>query len=539
MMTITWITLVGGLCLLAYGLNVARDNLQKMLGDRLRDVTAQLTENRIIALLTGFFTTVILQTSSASIAMFVGFAAASLLTLTQAMALILGADIGATVMVQLLAFRIEQYSLFIIIVGFLSLNLLGKKHENLGKFVLGIGFIFLGMWQMGNATLQFKDSHLLQALIALLKDYPLVCLLLAAFATAIIQSSAAFLGILMSLTATGIIDLSHALPLVLGANLGSCTLPLIISLKSTDRGRQVSASHILLKVAGIIICFPLLSPFSDMVLLTTESPARQIANAHFLFNFFLAITFLPFIGWGSRLINLLIPLSPEPEQFKPKYLDKHILATPSFATGQTKREVIRMAEIVEEMIIKIIPIIKKNDLELLSGIEVLEDRADILYREIKKYIVQISREAITEEQASQLMEMINLTSDLENIGDTIDKSILPLIKVKISKKILFSDEGFKEIQDFHSRVVENYQLALSAFTTHDIELCHKVIRAKDKLLELELSLREKHLERLKKDIKESIDSSAIHLEILSYLRRISSFISNIAYPILQKEESTT
>ena len=423
--------------------------------------------------------------------------------------------------------------------GFLSLNLLGKKHENLGKFVLGIGFIFLGMWQMGNATLQFKDAHLLQALIALLKDYPLVCLLLAAFATAIIQSSAAFLGILMSLTVTGILDLSHALPLVLGANLGSCSLPFIISLKSTDRGRQVSTAHVLLKVAGVIICFPLLSPFFDLVSLTSMVPARQIANAHFLFNFFLVVLFLPFIGWGSRLINLLIPLSPEPEQFKPKYLDKNILATPSFATGQVKREVIRMAEIVEEMIGKIIPIIKKNDLELLSGIEELEDRADILYREIKKYIVQISREAITEEQASHLMEMINLTSDLENIGDTIEKSIVPLIKIKINKKILFSEEGFKEIQDFHHRVLENYQLSISVFTTHNVELCRKIVRSKDKLLELELSLREKHLQRLKKEIKESIDSSAIHLELLSYLRRISSFISNIAYPILQKEESAS
>ena len=534
-MDLTWITLLGGLCLFLYGLDVTRNNLEITSGKHLRDILGKLTENRLVAFATGLFITLVLQSSSASIAMLVGFVSSALVTLTQSMALILGADVGTTLAVQLIAFRVADYSLLIIVIGFLMVTLLNQKHKAYGKFTLGIGFIFLGVWQMGQAASAFKDSESLKLTLLLLKDHPMLSLFLAASATALLQSSAAFFGILLSLAHCGILPFHQALPMVIGANIGSCTLPFLVALKSTDRGRQVSYAHILLKISGVLLLLPFLGSFENLVTHTAVTASRQIAHAHFLFNFALSILFLPFINFGAILINKLAPLKPEAEVFGPKYLNRQVLTTPSFAFGQAKREVMRMAGIVQEMVEKLFIAFEKGSEHAFTEIEDSEDRSDILYREIRKYLVELSQQSSSEIQAAQQLELIILTSDLEHIGDTIDKSILPLIRIKMNKKLQLSQQGFSEIRDFHQKVVENYQLTISAFDTRDVELCRRVIRRKDQLRELELELRDKHSQRLSKGVKESIDTSAMHLELLSYLRQINSFISNIVYSILQKE----
>jgi len=535
-MNLTWITLFGGLCILIYGLNLAHENLEALAGDRLRSILSKITENRVFAFISGFFISLVLQSSSASIAMFVGFASAGLLTLTQAMALILGADLGTTIAVQLIAFHIADYSLLIIIFGFLIHMVMPPKREGYGKFVLGIGFIFLGMWQMSQAAASFKHSEVLPFAISLVRDYTLVSIMFAAIAAAVLQSSAAFLGILLSLAHAGILPLSEALPLVIGANIGHCALPLLVSIKATDRGKQVAIAHISLKIAGALLFIPFLASFENIVMQTAVSTTRQIANAHLLFNVVIGCLFLPFINIGSLLINKIYPIKPRPEPFRAKYLDPHILTSPTFAFGQAQREALRMAGIVQDMVEKIMVAFKKGSPDLLTKIEDLEDRADVLYREIKKFLIKLSHKHITEEQSAQQSEIILLTSDLEHIGDTVEKSILPLIRIKMKKKLTLSKEGLSDLYSYHKKIVDSFQLAMSAYTTRSAELCRKVIRKKEQLLALEFQLREKHLDRLRQGIKESLDTSALHLELLSHLRRINSFISNVSYSILQRED---
>ncbi len=534
-MNLTWITLLGGICLLIYGLHITRENLQKIAGDHLRNILAKLTENRLFTFLTGFFMTLILQSSSAAIAMVVGFAASALLTLTQAMTLILGADVGTTLTVQLLAFHIADYSLLFVIVGFLLFSFLGTKKQAYGLFTMGIGFIFLGMWQMGEAGQKFKDSQILLLGLQLLKDYAFVSLVISAILTALLQSSAASLGIILSFSHAGILPFTQALPLIIGANIGGCALPLLVSLKLGDRGKQVAFSHIFLKVSGALLILPFLGAFGTLVSWTATSESRQIANAHFLFNATLALFFIPFTQIGAWIIQKIFPLKPEPEAFRPKYLDSHVLSTPSFAFGQASREVIRMAGIVQEMLEKSMLVFRKNDLLEFSKIEKLEEQSDILYREIKKYLVQLSQQNLSPEQAGQQSDLVILTCDLENIGDIIAKSILPLAKIKIEKKLFFSEEGFKELREFHEQVVQNFQLTISAFTNQNIDLYRKVLENKERLLQEELQLRENHLIRLRHGIKEAFDTSALHIEVLSHFGKVNSFISNIAYQILHKE----
>ncbi|MBI3018047.1 MAG: Na/Pi cotransporter family protein [Deltaproteobacteria bacterium] len=537
-MNLTWITLFGGICLLIYGLHITRENLQKIAGDRLRNILSKLTENRLFTFLTGFFMTLILQSSSAAIAMVVGFASSALLTLTQAMIIILGADVGTTITVQLLAFHVADYSLLLVIIGFLLFSFLGIKKQAYGLFVMGIGFIFLGMWQMGEAGQSFKDSQILLLSLQLLKDYAFVSFLISAVLTALLQSSAASLGIILSFAHAGILPLAQALPLIIGANIGGCALPLLVSLKLGDRGKQVAFAHIFLKAFGAILIFPFLGSFETLVSWTATSESRQIANAHFLFNGALALLFIPLTHFGASFIQKLFPLKPEPEAFRPKYLDSHVLSTPSFAFGQASREVIRMAGIVQEMLEKSMVVFRKNDLMVLADIEKLEERNDILYREIKKYLLQLSQQTLSPEQASQQSDLIILTCDLENIGDAIVKSILPLARIKIVKKLFFSEEGFKEIRSFHDQVVQNFQLTISAFTNQNSELYKKVLENKEHLLHVELHLRENHLIRLRHGVKEAFDTSSLHIEILSHFGKINSFISNIAYQILHKDNGT-
>ncbi len=533
----SWIALFGGLCLLIYGLGVTRDHLQKIAGDQLSTVLSKVTQSKAMAFITGFFLTLVLQSSSATIAMVVGFASSALLTLAQCMAMILGADVGTTITVQLLAFHFAEYSLLFVVCGFLAIQLLGSKRQSIGYFILGIGFIFMGMWQMGLASSQFKDSTELTLILGILKQHPFVSFFFGILMTAILQSSAAAIGILLSLAHYGTIPLSEALPLMIGANVGGCTLPAIVSIKMGDRGRQVAAAHLLVKVSGAILIFPFLSQFETLISWTSIDLSRQIANAHFIFNASLAILFIPFTKPGAKMIDTFFPSKPEPEAFKAKYLDSQVLSTPSFAFGQAKREIIRMAEIVQEMLEKAILVFKKNDLLLLNQIEKLEDRSDILYKEIKKYLVQISGQTLTSEQADQQSQLVILTCDLENIGDAIVKSLLPLARIKITKKLHFSDEGFKEILEFHKQVVHNFQLTISAFTNESMDLYKKVIIHRDELLKLELQLRERHLVRLRQGVKEALDTSAIHIELLSHFGRINAIISNIAYQISHRSEN--
>lgn len=533
-MNLGWLTFFGGICILIYGLNVVRENLQKISGDYLRHFLSKIGKNKFIAFLTGFFMTLVLQSSSATIALVVGFTSSAVLTLPQAMAIILGADVGTTITVQLLATHISDYALLFVIIGFILIHILSWEHQAYGQLILGIGLAFLGMLLMQTVGKEFQRSEELPLIIELLKKHPFISLFMSILATAVLQSSAASLGIILSLAYSQTLLLSEALPMIIGANIGGCIFPLLISLKTKERGKQAALAHVLLKVSGAVLILPFLPFFENLVLSTSDLPTRQIANAHFLFNGILALLFLPFTKVGALFIQKLIPTKPEPEIFRSKYLDQQALSTPSFALGQASREIIRMAEIVQEMLEKTIVVFKKNDVHILSQIEKLETKSDILYHEIKRYLVQLPQQMLSSEQADQLSELVILTCDLENIGDTIVKNILHLAKTKIQKRLHFSEEGLKELVEFHKQATDHFQLTISAFTNQDLDLYRKVLQNRETLLTLELQLRETHLVRLRHGIKEALDTSSVHIELLSYLGRINALISNIAFQTLQK-----
>jgi len=528
--------LFGGILLLLYGMRLAGGGLQKVAGARLRALLIKATDNRLKGVGVGALITALLQSSSATSVMLVGFAGSGLLGLKETMGVILGADIGTTVTVQVIAFKIYDYAIVLIGIGIL-MEFLGKDGplQDIGRGVLGFAFVFLGLKVIMDTFAPLAlDPSFKDTLLNLGKD-PIAGTIVAALLTALLHSSAATLGIAITAGYNGLITLDTAMPVVLGANIGTCVSAITSSIGASIEAKRVALAHILFKVIGVLIVLPFLEPFTRLVGLTTSSLPRQVANAHTLFNIGITILFLPLIGPFTRFVKILMPeRAGREERFGPRYLDPMVLTSPSLALGQATREALRMADIVQGMLKEGIEVFKRDDTRLLEEIEKRDDDVDLLDREIKLYLTRLSKEGLTDQESGREMEVIAFTNNLENIGDVIDKNLMELAKKKIKNGLTFSHEGLKEILGFHQKVMEGFELGVSAFTSGDKELAHRLLKEKIRVAEMEKELREAHINRLHRGLRESIDTSSIHLDVLTNLKRINSYISNIAYPILER-----
>jgi phosphate:Na+ symporter len=532
------ISLFGGVLLLLYGIKLLNDGLQNAAGSRIRSLVRSLTSNRFSAVGAGAFLTGLIQSSSATSVMLVGFVSAGLMTFRQTLAVILGADIGATLTVQLIAFHVYDYAVLLIGVG-LSFTLFTKNtlYRNIGQGVLGFGFVFLSLKIMIEAMLPLQGNELFRSVFIALTGTPFIGILLSAAITALIHSSAATMGIALALATSGLIPLQSALYIILGANIGTCATALIASLRSPAEARRVAWAHVLFKVFGVLLFLPLLPWYQGMVEQTAPDVMRQIANANTLFNVIMAVVFLPFLGLFAKLLVKLVPEKAEEKKFGPMYLDDHVLGTPSLALGQATREALRASDIVREMLTEMIRGLRSDDPAIVEDIKRKDNLVDLLDRQIRLYIARLSSSNLTESQSRRVMTVLEVTRDLENIGDIIDRNIMPIALKRITKGFVFSQEGMTEIVSFHKKTIENFDFAIAAFANHDRELAERVLRNKEELGLLERELVQAHLERLRKGLRESIETSHIHLDIIGNIARINSLITHIIYPIVEEKRA--
>jgi phosphate:Na+ symporter len=537
MTTLSIISLFGGVMLILYGMSLAGEGLQKAAGGRLKGFLRTVTSNRIKGVGVGAAITALLQSSSATTVMLVGFVGSGLMGLGQTMGVILGADIGTTLTVQILAFDIYDYSIALIGVGALMrlLSKRGKAHE-IGQVILGFGFIFFAFKILILTFEPISRNPLLkEALLGVSKD-PFAGIIISALLTALFQSSAATLGLAITAAHSGLLTLDAAVPIVLGANIGTCATAFLSSAGAPVDAKRVALAHVLFKVFGVLLVLPFLGVFTDTVGRISGGLPRQVANAHTFFNIGIAIIFLPFTGPFTRLVKFLLPEKFMPEKFGPKYLDPLVLTSPTLALVQATRECLRVADIVQEMLRKTTAVFIRNDTYTLKELQERDDDVDLLDREIKFYLTKISRESLSEEQASRELEIMLYSNNMENIGDVIDKNLMELARKKIKGSMSFSAQGAKEILELHGRLLENFELGVAAFTGSDQEIARKLLSHKQKFSEMERDFRQAHLDRLYRGFKESIETSAIHLDILTNFKRINSYISNVAYPILEREK---
>jgi len=529
-----YLNLFGGVLLLLYGLKLVNDGLQKAAGPRIRALLRSLTSNRFTAVGAGAFITGLIQSSSATSVMLVGFVSAGLMSFRQTLAVILGADIGATLTVQLIAFHVADFAVPLIGAG-LSIFLFAKRThlKTIGSGVLGFGFVFLSIHMMSDAMAPLQQSVLFKDVLVALVGAPFTGIILSAAFTALIHSSAATIGIALALAVNGLIPFEGAIHILLGANIGTCSTALIASLRSPAEARRVAWAHVLFKLIGVLLLLPFLAQFERLVDYAGTEPARQIANAHTLFNVIMAFFFLPFLGLFAKLLVKLVPDSPGETKFGPRYLDDHVLGTPSLALGQAARETLRESDLVREMLMDSIKVLQVEDQALITAIRDKDNLVDILDRQIRLYLTRLSSSTLTELQSRRAVALLETSRDLESIGDIVDRNIMPLALKRVTKGLMFSEEGINEIIGYHKKIIENFDLAISAFSNNDSDLGHKVLRNKEDLDVLERDLTQTHLERLRKGLRESIETSHIHLDLIGNFARIHSLSSHMVYSLFE------
>jgi len=530
------VILFGGMALLLYGMQLTGEGLQRAAGARLRQILTHLTSNRVSAALTGAGVTALIQSSTATTVMLIGFVQAGLLSLHQAMGIILGADVGTTFTVQLLAFKVYDYAPLLVGIGFAVLFFTRRRlFKDLGQALLGFGLIFLGLKLMIDGMAPLKDSELVAQVLVAFAESPILGIAAAAVFAAVVASSAATIGLAIALASHGLLPLAGAVPIVLGANIGTCATALAASMGSTTEAKRVAVAHIGFKLLGAAVVLPFLDPFVSLAQDSATDLGRQIANAHTFFNVGISLLFLPFQGLAARFIIRMVPDRPEEEaRFRTRYLDDRFADQPSLAIGQAQREALRMADIAQAMLRDAATVFRSGSQELLEDVEKRDDQLDYLEREIKIYLTRLSRQTMTEDLARREIALLGFIGNMENIGDIIDKNLMELARKKLYQGRRFSEPGEAELMDFHAQVSKNLERAIVAFASGDRGLAQEVLDQRAVIRQRERDLRQSHLDRLRAGLAESLETSEIHLDVLTNLKRINSHITAVVYPIVEQ-----
>lgn len=529
----SFLYLLGGLSLFLFGIKYAAEGLRGLAGNRLKPILSRFTRKRSIGLLIGTVATFATQSSSATTVILVSLANSALLSLKQSLGIILGADIGTTFTVQLIAFRIFDYSPLIIFLGFIIMVGGGKKNQSkLGQAIMAFGFIFLGMKIMSDVMAPLRFHPGIMAAFSSVGRMPLLGLLISTLFTALIQSSAATIGLVLTLCFRGILNLNSAIPLVLGANIGTCATALLASLRTSTEARRVALAHIIFKILGVGLFFPFLGVFESLVLQTSGDLARQVANAHTVFNVGMALLFLPLVPLYARMISSLIPEAKEKREFGPLYLDPRVLETPALALGQATREILRMGDLVYGMLKGVMEVFKRNEENLRAKIVNEDDKVDLLEESITPYLTKLSQKELTPAQSEREIALLNIVDDLEHIGDLISKNIMTYARKKIEEGFYFSDQGFDEIKGYHQETLVTLQIALNASASFDKVCARQIIDRAKNLVDEQHRLHRAHIQRLHQGYRESLETSTIHLDILNDLKGINLHASYIGYSIL-------
>ena len=532
----TLLALFGGLALLLYGMQLIGEGLQRAAGGHLRQLLTSMTRTRLAAVGSGALVTAIIQSSSATTLMLIGFVSAGLVSFRQSLGVILGADIGTTFTVQLLAFNVQHSSLLLVGIGF-AISFFARRGtaKSLGQAILGFGFIFLGMKVMNDGLAPLAGNELTRQVLMALAGNPFMGLLVGAILSAGMASSAATIGLMLSLAQQGLLPLEGAIPVVLGANIGTCATAFAASLRSTADARRVALAHIAFKVLGVALVFPFIDPLTSVVAQTSADVARQVANAHTMFNVAISALFLPFAPLAAGAIAAMVSDDQRAENpYRTRYLDDRYLDQPALAIGQATREALRMGDVAQSMLRDAMTVLRNNNQELLEDVERRDDQLDYLEREIKLFLSRLGRETMSPDLAQKEIALISFIGNLENIGDIIDKNLMDLARKKLYQGRRFSEAGEMELIEFHSLISKNLERAIAGFAANDRSLAQEVLDQRPVVRQRERELRESHLGRLRRGLAESLETSEIHLDVLTNLKRISSHVTALVFPILEE-----
>ena len=538
MIDVLFLQVIGGAFLLLYGVRVTGQGFELAFGERLREWWAAPGRSRRGGFVAGVVGTSLLQSSGAVVTLLISFAEIAPLPLVQSLSIVLGADLGSTLTVQILSFRIYGYAFPVLSVGIL-LFLWGRKPRlrAIGQGLAGLGFLLLALMFLSDAARGVGRVESLRSLMGDLGGAPLVAFAWGVALSVLFQSGTAVMILLIAFTQQGVLPVPAVLPLVLGANVGGTSAAFVAASGLAAEGKRVAWGHMLMKTVGALLFLPFFSGVQEFLAALAPDPSRIVANAHTLFNLTLSVLFFPLAPRvASILAQVVAGQMDHAPKGKPVYLDREHLPITGAALGQVAREIVRMADMIQEMQGEALRAIRDVREESADRIRRMDDDVDQLTREIKVFLSALGEGSLDSSQTSRAVAYIAIVSDLENIGDFLDKTIGEHVRRMAERKQHFSEEGAAELESFLREVEEIYREAVSAFVTRDARAAGIVIDRKKSIGQRERDLRMAHIHRLRKGTPESLESSAAHLDILSAGKVMASHCAAIAYSIVQMEE---
>ncbi|MGU3493621.1 Na/Pi cotransporter family protein [Xanthobacteraceae bacterium A53D] len=536
---VTLLDLAGCVALLLWGTHMVQSGVQSAFGPRLRTFLAGALKTRAHAFFAGLGVTAILQSSTATGLMVSGFAATGLVGLAPALAVMLGANVGTTLVVQVLSFDISPLSPALILTGVVMYRRAkGPAARDLGKVAIGLGLMLLSLHQLIGLITPYEDAPSLRMLMGAVSTQPLVAVAIAAVLTWIAHSSVAVVLLAMSLGAKGVVAPEAAFALVIGANLGSALNPLLEASSGNDpASRRLPFGNLLNRLVGAVIALALLDPITRLLVDVEPATTRAIADFHTLFNLVLAIAFLPLLNPFAALLKRLFPVKVEEnDPARPLYLDGAALETPVVALGNAAREALRLADILETMLACTREALEKDNRARIPEGQRLDDVLDRLNSAIQAYVMRLDSEALSPDDLRRLDEILAFATNMEHAGDVLDNSLLPLAAKRLKRGLTFSAEGQAEIATMIERVIANLRTAGALFMTHDARTARLLASEKAAFRDLETKATQSHFDRLRAGELESADTSALQLDVVRDLKRVNAhLVAGTAYPVLQRE----
>jgi len=533
--TVVLIDILGAGALLIWGLRMVKTGVTRAFGVQLRIWIGRGTSNRVVSFCAGLFATLLLQSSTATAMMTASFASRQLLNGAMGQAVMLGANVGTSLVAGVLALDVHWLAPLFVLAGVATFKLNeGSKGKGIGRALLGLGLMLVALRLLGEATDPIRESTTIALILNALSGAPLFALILAAGLAVLASSSLAVVLLVMSLASAGTMDHGLALVLVAGANLGGAVPPLLATMGEGVLARRVTVSNLSVRACGslcvLIAAGALAPPLAGLM----ADPASFVVSAHIGFNIALALIFLPLVGPLSRLFARFMPEVATGQGVGPRFLDNAGLEDPVVALSTAARETLRIGDTVIEMLETSLNTLRSNDAKGCASVKLLDDKVDALQEAVKIYLARFTSGDIEDAEMRRATEILSYAINLEHIGDIVDHGLNDLASRKIKGHLAFSGEGFHEIEAFYEKTVANLRIAQTIFMSRDLELARRLVEVKVDMRRLEQESAARHLDRIRQRRAESIETSTLHLDILRDLKRVNAHITSVAYPILDE-----
>jgi phosphate:Na+ symporter len=538
--TLSLLDLAGAVALLLWAMHMIQSGIQRAFGADLRRVLAKAFGNRARAFFAGLGVTAVLQSSTATGLMVAGFAAAGLVDLVPALAVMLGANVGTTLIVQILSFDIALAAPIFILIGVMMFRRSGgqARTRDIGRAIIGLGLLLMALSQLLQIATPYEDTPSLRMLLGAIATQPVIALLFGALATWAAHSSVAIVLLIMSFVTDGAISLDMGIALVLGANIGSALNPVLEAPRGVDRtGAQVAVGNLLNRVIGAAIALPLIDWIGPNLVRLDPSLARDVANFHMFFNIATALIFMPLLPLFAKVLRRLMPQRIEAhDPSRPLYLDPSAVEAPEVAIGNATREALRMVDVLQEMLQSLGRLLgEQTDKQRIVETRRIEDILDRLNTAIRSYLVGLDPESLTEDDDKRVAAILSFTSHLEQAGDTIDRNALGALTRQLKRGLVLADDGRTRARLMLEHLTNNLRLAATVFMTQDVRAARTLADEQAFFRDIETQATTAYFRRLRESRPDTIEANALHLDLLRALKGVNdAFVAGAAYPVLEE-----